>query len=84
MENLKKLLDALAPENPTNAATEPSPKDPLPANVLQFRRIESGERGELFTPAERARIRDMLEAFELIKSACPMAKRAAAEAKQKK
>lgn len=84
MENLKKLLDALAPENPTSAAAEPTPEDHLPANVLQFRRVESGDRGELFTPAERARIRDMLDAFETIKSACPIAKRAAAEAKSKK
>jgi hypothetical protein len=84
VENLKKLLDALAPENLISEAAEPLVEEPLPANVLHFRRIESGDRGELFTPTERARIRDMLEAFEAIKNACPMARRAAADTKPKK
>lgn len=75
MEDLRMLLDALAPDQssgPRLVVESPTPA----SNVYPLKFPEQIENGEPFTPAERQKLRAMMEAFSAIQTVCPIARMA--------
>ena len=73
---MKHLLQALDPTLPSAAAPEPDP--PPDSNVYVLNFPERGPTGDVFTPAERVRLRRMMAMFDKIAdptSGCPVAKK---------
>ena len=77
LDEMKNLLEALDPTLPSAAGPAPDPAPP-DSNVYRLNFPERGPTGDMFTPAERVKLRQMMIAFDKLTAAeggCPVAKK---------